>query len=160
MPRGRSLTSTHCIWFLTAWIMVDNSSKFCTDFHVGPSKEYIIFFLLKMGCSAFFLFYNLMKCILLNKRPHDISLGRLRDQICLFTGPWMAYQSVISFQRRKFQKHDYKIDQSIAFLQSTTCWVDERDSNELHCCLGKYQFIHVVYNQTKWHIPQIFRINN
>ena len=42
---------------------------------------------------------NQMKCILLNERPRDISLVRLRDQIC------RVYQSVnvITFQRRKLQ---------------------------------------------------------
>ena len=74
-----------------------------------------------------------MKCILLNKRPHDISLARLRDQIC------RVYQSVslllLQFQRRKFQNHDYKIDQSIEFSQTTTYWASELDNNELHCCL-------------------------
>ena len=29
----------------------------------------------------------------------------------MFTRPWMMFQSVITFQRRIFQKHDYKIDQ-------------------------------------------------
>ena len=38
----------------------------------------------------------------------------------------------------------YKIDQSIEFSQSTTYWVGELDNNELHCCLVKYQSIHVV----------------
>ena len=42
-----------------------------------------------------------------------------------------------------FRKHDYKIDQSIAFSQSTTYWVGKLDNNELHCCLVKYQSIHV-----------------
>ena len=53
----------------------------------------------------------------------------------VFTTPWMTCQSVITFQRRKFQKRDYKIDQSIEFSQSTTYWVGELDNNELHCCL-------------------------
>ena len=75
----------------------------------------------------------------LNKRPHDISLAQLHDQICC------VYQTVLllQFQRRKFQTHDYKIDQSIEFSQSTTYWVGELDNYELHCCLIKYQSIHV-----------------
>ena len=51
----------------------------------------------------------------------------------VFTSPWMTCQSVITFQRRKFQKHDYKIDQSIKVSQSTNFWVGEIGNNELHC---------------------------
>ena len=35
---------------------------------------------------------------------------------------------LLQFERRKFQKHDYKIDQSIEFSQSTTYWVGELDN--------------------------------
>ena len=44
----------------------------------------------------------------------------------VFTRPWTTCQSVITFQRRKFQKHDYKIDQSIEFSQSTTYTITQR----------------------------------
>ena len=46
------------------------------------------------------------------------------------------------FQRRKFQKHDYKIDQSIEF--STKYNLLGRLTWQLHCCLVKYKSIHVV----------------
>ena len=47
----------------------------------------------------------------------------------VFTKTYTTCQSVnITFQRRKCKKHDYKIDQSIEFSQSTTYWVGELDN--------------------------------
>ena len=69
-----------------------------------------------------------MKRILLLKRPHDISLARLREQICRVYQTLNDVSVCYYFQRRKFQKHDYKIDQSIDFSQSTTYWVGELDN--------------------------------
>ena len=57
----------------------------------------------------------------------SLLLSRLRGQ--------MWSHQLLQFQRRKFQKHDYKIDQPIEFSQSTTYWVGEVDNNELHWCL-------------------------
>ena len=56
----------------------------------------------------------------------------------VFTRPCYYF----SFRDENF-KHDYKIDQSIEFSLSTTYWVGELDNYELHCCLIKYQSIHV-----------------
>ena len=41
------LTSIYFICFLTTWIIVDKFKPMhlCVDFHDGPSKEYLIFFL-------------------------------------------------------------------------------------------------------------------
>ena len=47
---------------------------------------------------------NNMKRILLNKRPHDISLAPLRDEICRVYQAVNDGHFVITFQREKFQK--------------------------------------------------------
>ena len=69
----------------------------------------------------------------------------------------MTCQSVISFQRRKFQKHEYKIDQSIEFSQSTTYLVGELDNNELHYCLLKYQSIQILLKIPFLEFKRVFR---
>ena len=62
---------------------------------------------------------------------------------CLPDREWRVNLLLFSFGDENFNKNDYKIDQSIAFSQSTTYWVGELENNELHCCLVKYQSIHV-----------------
>ena len=57
ISRGLSLTSIYFIRFLTTWIMVDKFKPMhlFVDFHVGPSKEYLIFFLCYVIDMAYIL---------------------------------------------------------------------------------------------------------
>ena len=62
---------------------------------------------------------NQIKCIL--QRPRDISLARLRDQIC------RVYQTENDVTKIS-NNLDYKIDESREFSQSTAYWVGKLDN--------------------------------
>ena len=71
--------------------------------------------------------YNLFK-----KTNHEV-----QNQMKLSTSDRMTFllpdhewrvSLLLQFDRRKFQNHEYKIDQSIEFSQSATYWVGELDS--------------------------------